>query len=121
MLCNRITQFREYNKISPDSIAKSLGITKDDYLKFESGERIPDIDTLTKLSMIYKVTLNEFYGRTPRLQLHYEEPVFSKTDEDFEALKFAELTIDEKELILAYRLTEDKTKFLNLINDEEKK
>lgn len=121
MLCNRITQFREYNKIDPETIAKSLDIDLNEYLKFESGEIIPDIGILTKLSMIYKVTINEFYGHTPRLSLHNEPPLNTAKNDEFDALKFAELSIDEKEIILAYRLTDNKEKFLKLLNDEEKK
>ncbi len=121
MLCHRITRFREYNKIEPLTLAKSLEIDVNEYLEYEAGSKIPDISILTKLSMIYKVTLDEFYGHTPRLALH-DESSFSpeKNEEDFYALKFAELSIDEKELILAYRLSQNKERFLKLLEDEEK-
>ena len=121
MLCHRITHFREYNKIEPITLAKALEIDVNEYLDYEAGNKIPDIRILTKLSMIYKVTLDEFYGHTPRLALHDESSFIPEKEKDeFAVLKFAELSIDEKELILAYRITDNKERFLKLLEDEEK-
>ena len=44
-----------------------------------------------------------------------------KTKDEYEALKFAELSIDEKELILAYRTSQNKEKFLQLLEKKENK
>ncbi len=121
MLCNRITQFREYNKIEPVTLAKALEIDVSEYLDYEAGNKIPDISILINLSMIYKVTLDEFYGHTPRLVLHDESSFIpEKEKDDFSALKFAELSIDEKELILAYRLSENKERILKILTEEKK-
>ncbi len=116
MLYNRIIQFREYNKIPIETIAKALNISVEEYLKYESGTITPDITTITSLAKIYKVTVNEFYGHTPRLTLH-DDPATPQaelnSDEEF---KFAELSIDEKELILKYRLSENKEEIFDFIN-----
>ena len=50
MLCNRIKQFRTYNKIETKTLAKALNIEHSQYLKFETGEEMPDIDIITTLS-----------------------------------------------------------------------
>ena len=116
MLFNRIVQFREYNKIPIETIAKALNISQEEYLKYESGTITPDIATITSLAKIYKVTVNEFYGHTPRLTLH-DDPNTTQTelnsDKEF---KFAELSIDEKELILKYRLSENKEEIFDFIS-----
>ena len=120
MLCNRIKQFRTYNKLETEDLAKALNIEHSEYLKIESGEVIPNIEIITSLASIYKVTVNEFYGNEPRLTLHNENAPFnSATPDEFNVLKFAELSIDEKELILAYRTSKNKERFFKATEDEE--
>ena len=121
MLSDRIIQFRTYNNIEPENVAKVLNIDLDEYLKFEDGSATPDISLISELAKMYKVTINEFYGHTPRLAL-YNKPV--SDDEDFknalDALKFSELSVDEKELILTYRKNQNKEKFFKLLEEAEK-
>ena len=123
MLCNRIKQFRTYNKIETETLAKFLNIEHSKYLKIESGEISPDIDIITTLAKIYKVTINEFYGHEPRLTTlrSNDKPLNFEIPNEYDELKFAELSIDEKELILAYRTTEKKEEFLKLLSDNKNK
>ncbi|MBR2877203.1 MAG: helix-turn-helix transcriptional regulator [Clostridia bacterium] len=120
MLSNRIQQFRLYNEIEAEFLAKVLNIDTEEYLKYESGELIPDISVITELAKLYKVTVPEFYGNNPRLALHSESTADFFNDDDQKILKFSELSFDEKELIMAYRLAEDKESFLKLIDKKEK-
>jgi transcriptional regulator with XRE-family HTH domain len=119
MLSDRILHFRLYNEIEPQAIANALKISTDEYLKYEAGEAIPDIMIITDLAKIYKVTVPEFYGNNPRLSVQTETPHDVVIDDDDKVLKFSELSFDEKELIMAYRLTENKEDFLKLIKDEK--
>lgn len=123
LLFNRIVQFRTYNKLEPPTVAKALNVELDEYLKYEDGSITPNIAVIADLAKIYKVTINEFYGHTPRLTLHNDDQFNASMISDnseFDELKFAELSIDEKELILAYRLAQNKEKILNfLLNDEK--
>ena len=122
MLSDRIVQFRTYNNISPETIAKVLNIDLDDYLKIESGAITPDIALITELTKIYKVTINEFYGQTPRLSL-YNDTTSDEEDESkkiLDALKFSELSIDEKELILTYRKSANKEKIFKFLEESNK-
>lgn len=123
MLNNRIVQFRTYNKIEPETIAKTLNISTEEYLKYEEGSVIPDIGVITELAKIYKVTIAEFYGNTPRLILHdSEKENFSqKTNDELEIFKFSELSIDEKEMILAYRTSNNKEELFRLITQDKTK
>lgn len=122
MLNNRIVQFRTYNKIEPETIAKTLNISTEEYLKYEDGSVMPDIATITELAIIYKVTIAEFYGNTPRLVLNNpdNENIFFKNNDELEVLKFSELSIDEKEMILAYRTSENKEQIYKTILDKNK-
>lgn len=110
MLCNRIKQFREYNNLDSKLLAKMLGISEKEYKAFESGKENPDIDIITRLATYYKVTIEEFYGYTPRLQLHSKEAEFDLGDDDDvgeRILKMSDLSWDEAQLILYYRAHKD--------------
>ncbi len=107
MLCNRIKQFREYNKLDCKLVAEVLGISQSEYEAFESNKATPDIDIITALATLYKVTVDEFYGYTPRLSLHSEEKDFEFDDINEATLKMSDLSWDEARLILYYRAHKD--------------
>lgn len=107
MLCNRMKQFREYNKLDCNLVAEVLGITEAEYKDFENNKKTPDIDTITALCALYKVTVDEFYGYTPRLTLHSKESEILFDDVSESTLKMSDLSWDEAKLILYYRAHKD--------------
>ena len=107
MLCNRMKQFREYNKLDYNLVAEVLGITEQEYKDFESNKKMPTIDIITNLAALYKVTVDEFYGYTPRLSLHSEENDIIFDDVGENLLKMSDLSWDEAQLILYYRAHKD--------------
>ena len=120
MLCNRIKQFREYNKLDPAMLAELLQIDVAEYEEYEKGTLTPDIDTIYKLAECYKVTISEFYGYTPHLQLHskdYEDLMNNNDDNvvDEKILKMADLSWEEAQLILYYRNLENKEEIISQI------
>ena len=121
MLCNRMKQFREYNKLDCKLVAEVLGITEQEYKDFESNKKAPDIDIITKLSTLYKVTVDEFYGYTPRLTLHSDEKDFLFDDVSANILKMSDLSWEEAQLILYYRaLKDDDDEIIKKILDKNK-
>lgn len=125
MINHRMIQFREYSGFSVESIAKALNITVEEYKEYESGRVKPDIDIIASLSRLYKVTVNEFYGYTPKLELHSNDFVDNKYIQIAECtLRLTDLSWDEKELILFYRKNpykEDILQYITSYNDEENK
>lgn len=107
MLCNRLKQFREYNKLDCSLVAEVLGITETQYKDFENNKAIPSIDIINTLASFYKVTVNEFYGYTPRLSLHSKESEYQFDDVSENILKMSDLSWDEARLILYYRNHKD--------------
>ncbi len=107
MLCSRIKQFREYNKLDCKLVADVLGITENEYKAFENNEAIPTIDTINTLAKLYKVTVDEFYGYTPRLSLHSKEDKFDFDDVSESLLKMSDLSWEEAKIILYYRAHKD--------------
>ncbi len=120
MLNNRIKQFREYNKTPIKLLAELLNITEEQYENLESGKQPADINTIKKLSIYYKVTVDEFYGYSPRLALNAEKKVFDDNSNvpDF-ILKMADLSWDETQIILHYREHGDKDEIIKQILNRE--
>ncbi len=123
MLCNRMKQFREYNKLDCALVAEVLGITEAEYKDFENNKAIPTIDTITSLASFYKVTVDEFYGYTPRLSLHSRENEIQFDDVSENILKMSDLSWDEARLILYYRAHKDEDDEIikKILEKEDKK
>ena len=122
MLCNRMKQFREYNKLDYNLVAEVLGITEQEYKDFESNKKMPTIDIITNLAALYKVTVDEFYGYTPRLSLHSEENDIIFDDVSENTLKMSDLSWDEAKIILYYRAHKnDDDEIIKKILEKEEK
>ena len=123
MLCNRLKQFREYNALEKEHIADVLGISLNLYEDFEYGRAVPTMDIIEKLAKCYKVTVDEFYGYTPRLTLYDKSMDLSDDEIDSRILKMSDLSWEEAQLILYYRNTDDKDPIIKQIiekNTEKK-
>ena len=107
MICNRLKQFREYNGLDCKMVAEVLGISEEEYKDFERNKAQPDVDMLYKITKLYKITLNEFYGRKSHLTLHSPEHELEFEDVDNTTLKMSDLSWEESRLILYYRLHKD--------------
>ena len=105
MLCHRMKQFREYNGLEKWMVAEILNITLEKYEELESGKEDPTIELIHELSRCYRVTVDEFYGYTPRLTLSSEKKDSEDPDDivDESLLKMSNLTWEETQLILYYR------------------
>ena len=124
MLGNRLKQFREYNKISFEILAKLLGITEADYINFENDTTSPTYLQIERLAFFYNITVDEFYGFTPRLTLN-SQPERPETDDDIideSILKLSQLSWDEIQVLLHYRNSDNKEEIIkNIINGQDKK
>ena len=107
LICHRLKQFREYNKLDCKQIANALGVTEQEYIDFESNKTTPTIDTLTTITRIYKITLDEFYGNHSHLALRSREHDMLFDDASESTLKMSDLSWDEAQLILYYRAHKD--------------
>lgn len=115
MLCNRLKQFREYNGLEAELLAQILEISAEEYEAFETGKEMPTIDIIERLAKCYKVTVNEFYGYTPRLSVLDKNMEQPDNDINEKTLKMSDLSWDEAQLILYYRNTEDKDDLISEI------
>lgn len=122
MLCNRIKQFREYNNLKASQLAEILEIDEALYNDYENGRLSPPIDIIEKLARSYKITVDEFYGYTPRLTLHSDkDDLFFDEPVEERILKMSDLSWDEAKLIMLYRNAESKDDIIDaIVNSKEK-
>ena len=122
MLCNRLRQFREYNKLDCKLVSELLGITEEEYRDFENDKSTPTIDIITQLTRLYKVTVDEFYGYTPRLSIQSGDKDITFEDVDENTLRMSDLSWDEARLILYYRAhRDDNDEIIKKILEKENK
>ena len=108
MLCNRMKQFREYNGLDIKAIAEVLGISEQLYKDFEAGRAVPTFDIIEKMAICYKVSVDEFYGNTPRVSLYDKSYDLEDSTIDESLLKMSNLSWEEAQLVLYYRTSNNK-------------
>lgn len=61
---HRIKDLREDNDLTQIECAKKFFVSKNTYIRYETGERIPPIDFMERVADYYNVTLDYLAGRT---------------------------------------------------------
>lgn len=64
MLPKRLKKLRNSKKLSQQTMADFLGISRQGYGKYEDGKSQPDHQTLVKLAEYFNVTVDFLLGRT---------------------------------------------------------
>lgn len=99
MFKERLNSCRTAKGLSQTSVAESLGITRQAYNHYETGQRQPTQEALIKLSNIFGVTVDYLLGIS-------DSP--SSLDKELEGVDFAlfgevkDLTDAEKEDVLSF-------------------
>jgi len=61
-LAEQIIQIRKDNNLTQEELAESLFVTRQAVSKWERGISVPDVETLKRISILYKVSLNVLLG-----------------------------------------------------------
>ena len=97
MLSKRLKELRKLNNDTQKSVAKAIGITERGYQNYETEQRQPTVEILTKLANYFNVTSDyllglsdipnpKFFVDNPELNFMLQELLHSPTH-IFEALK----------------------------------
>ena len=78
-LKEKLKILRKENNYTQEEIAKILNISSVGYGDYERGKSIPDIFTLKKLSILYKITLDEFMKETEDNNINIQISLEEKT------------------------------------------
>ena len=60
----RIRDLREDNDLTQIQCAKLFYVSKNTYIRYETGERVPPIDFMERVADYYKISLDYLAGRT---------------------------------------------------------
>lgn len=62
MLHKTLKYFRTSHKMTQETLALKLGVTRQTVSKWENGISVPDADTLAKMADIFEVSIGELLG-----------------------------------------------------------
>lgn len=63
---HRIRDLREDNDLSQPECAKKFYVSKNTYIRYETGERIPPIDFMERVAEYYGVSIDYLAGNTDK-------------------------------------------------------
>ena len=72
-IANRLKQLRIEANISQAEVAEALDISKTIISQYESGQRIPSLEKLVRLSRFYKTSLDYLVGNVDNKNEYYSE------------------------------------------------
>ena len=93
-LAQQLKSLRKSNNYTQKYVSDYLHITRSAYSNYERGSRTPSYDTISSLSVLYKISPNAFYSDTD-----FELPSFSKEDEYFLKLLHSLPGQDQEEIL----------------------
>ena len=67
---HRIRDLREDNDLSQMDCAKLFFVSKNTYIRYETGERIPPIDFMERVANYYHVSIDYLAGRTDNKKIN---------------------------------------------------
>lgn len=57
-MITRLKELREDNDLTQQECAKIAFISKNSYIRYENGERVPPLDTIKKFAEFYNVSID---------------------------------------------------------------
>ena len=95
---------RESHNLTQENIADVLNMSRSTYAYYEIGKHFPSVDTVNTLAKIYNVSIDQiissdFVLRAPEIPYKTMELQY-----------FDELTEDEREIIIKYRVMSEQDK-----------
>ena len=114
-MSERIKNLRVQNGFTQSQLGKAIGVTKVSISGYESGNRIPELNTVIKLADIFEVSMDYLIGREEKE--HYNDllkddhpPYIYYGYDDIEELSYVEARRlrEELEMYRLYQLNQKK-------------
>lgn len=67
---HKIRDLREDNELTQMECAKEFFVSKNTYIRYETGERMPTIDFMERVADKYNVSLDYLAGRTEKKEVN---------------------------------------------------
>ncbi|KAA9015956.1 helix-turn-helix domain-containing protein [Niallia endozanthoxylica] len=97
-MLTRLAELRKSRRWTMQYISDQLGIAKSTYAGYESGYREPSLDTIKRISELYKTSVDYLLERTDDSSFHPEQVQINLPVELTDKTQWAkiQLAIDEK-------------------------
>ena len=116
MLGNNIYELRKANSMSQEDLAKLLKVSRQAISKWERDESTPDLDKITVLSKVFKITVDDLLAESYDIS-SYDIPkngMFSMIDDD--SISLVSLGITVITILSSIFILFNITRFINMIN-----
>lgn len=87
MLNKTLKYFRTSHKMTQETLALKLGVTRQTVSKWENGISVPDADTLNKIADIFGVSVSELLGADKLLNENKEKASDGSSENEHERLE----------------------------------
>ena len=84
-IANRLIQMRKARGLSQESLAETIGVSRQAVSKWERAEASPDTDNLIMLARLYGVSIDELLGHKPTVTLESSEVDAEIHDDSYDA------------------------------------
>lgn len=76
LLSEKLKELRKFNNYNQDYVASTLGVARQTYSHYETGNRTPSTTVLYKLAGLYNVSVNDFLQLTIEIDrdVNYDAP-----------------------------------------------
>ena len=83
-LANRLRDLRAVHGYNQDYVASFLGIVRQTYSHYETGQRTPNSETLFKLAGLYNISVEDLMQLTMDIDrnIYYDAPAPTQSSED---------------------------------------
>ncbi len=106
MKLRQLKLIRVQNDLTQQQVADVLGVSRAAYCCYETGRRNIDMETLLKLCAFYDLSIDKFVEKC-KVEYVYDDEFLEK---QAEARYMAQLTKEERDLIINLRISSDEVK-----------
>ena len=113
-----IKKLRIQKRYTQKEVADLLGVDRSTYSYYELGRINPDIKTIMKLAEIFEVHYTEILESEKRFRFSDVKSSENKFDEKYEKFIFGNLTAEERDALIAFKLLpkDSKNEVIELID-----
>ena len=115
----KLRELRHAFCMTQEEVAEVLGMSRTSFSKYENGASLPPLNVMRKLSKIYNVPIEYLIHDNDRFVVLNDGKNTEEPDPNNLAASFAQLTPEERLIIMKLRLmtAEQKSEFLKDLNE----
>jgi len=120
MIHERLREYRRANRLTQQQLANALGIDRSTYAYYETGRSSPSVLMLKRIADMFRVSLESLVGESGGNEVYTFSDGVSiyhagAYEEDAEKKYLSQISKEEQDLILLYRLIKDKEAAIELL------